>query len=113
MQCACEALLSGACPALQKFSKLPQKQHDFRQQNYAFHIFSFGFFLAYQMFSYYYLNFCSYDVSVATIRETVVLPTTARTSVTDAMEHCVITICLSVYTHGKKFGSQWNDFRKI
>jgi len=49
-----------------------------------------------QMFSYYYLNFWSYEVSFVATRETVVLPATAHPSVTDTMELCTITVCLSV-----------------
>ena len=70
------------------------------------------------MFSYYYLNVWSYKVSFVATGETVVLPATANRSVSDTMELCIITVCLSVclsvYLHGgKKIGSHWTDFHEI
>jgi hypothetical protein len=68
----------------------------FEKKIMSFNYFIF-YFLAIKMFSCCQLNFWSYEVNFAATRETAVLPATAHTGATDAMELCVITmsVCLS------------------
>jgi len=43
MQCACAILSSVACPALQYFSTVSRKRHDFRKKKYIIHKTCFRF----------------------------------------------------------------------